>query len=71
MDFYRFILGTIIVLSLMALAVAIALGMVEEKTSYGLMPILLTFGKIALDFSEYMFRKKDEPEKKADKPEAE
>ncbi len=60
MDRYRFILGTIIVLSFMALAVAIALGDVKEATSFGLMPILLTFGKIALDFSEWAFRAKKE-----------
>lgn len=63
-DRYRFILGAVIVVGLMALAGAIALGHVEEKTSFGLTGIMAILGKVALDFSEYAFRsrsKDDEP----------
>jgi len=56
MDRYKFALGALIVVGLMALATAVALGKVEEKTSYGLVPILGILGKMALDFSEWAFR---------------
>ena len=56
MDRYRFALGVILVGGLMVLAVEVALGHVEEKTSYGLVPILGILGKMALDFSEWAFR---------------
>ncbi len=60
---FRFALGTLLVVGLMAVATAIALGHVEEKTSFGLSPILIIFSKVALDFSEWAFRpgpKKDD-----------
>ena len=60
MDRYRFILGSLIVASLMILAIAIALGKVEEKTSYGLVPVVTILAKVALDFSEWAFRKSKE-----------
>ncbi len=63
-DKYRFILGAIIVGALVALAAAIALGHVEEKTSYGLVPVVTILAKVALDFSEWAFRtSKKEDEK--------
>lgn len=61
MDRYRFILGAIMVFSILALAGAIALGHVEEKTSFGLGAV-----KLALDFSEWAFRNRKENE--GDKP---
>jgi len=55
-DRYKFLVGYTVVLGLLLLGVAVALGKVEEKTSYGLVPILGIVGKIALDFSEWAFR---------------
>ncbi len=56
MDRYRFILGSLIVIALVVLAIAVALGKVEERTSYGLVPILTILAKVALDFSDWMYR---------------
>ena len=53
----RFVLGAIIIVGLLLLAVFVALGRVEEKTSYGLVPIMTILAKVALDFSEWAFRK--------------
>ncbi len=66
---YRFILGAAIVGGLLLLAVAIALGKVEEKSSYGLTAIMAILAKVALDFSEWAYR----PRRKDDegKPSAE
>ncbi len=55
-DRYRFILGALILGGLMVLAVFVALGRVEEKTSYGLVPIVTILAKVALDFSDWAFR---------------
>ncbi len=55
-DRYRFILGALIVGGLMVLAIFVALGKVEEKTSYGLVPIVTILAKVALDFSDWAFR---------------
>jgi hypothetical protein len=56
MDRYRLIIGFIVLLGLVALAVAVALGHVEEKSSFGLTAILAILAKVALDFSEWAFR---------------
>ncbi len=63
-DRYRFILGSLIVASLMVLAIAIALGKVEEKTSYGLVPVVTILAKVALDFSDWCFRRGPEVKEK-------
>ncbi len=71
MDRYRFILGSIIVLGMMILAVAIALGHVEEKSSYGLTAIMAILAKVVLDFSDFAFkprRKDDDTPTKGDPP---
>jgi hypothetical protein len=65
---YRFILGATIVGALLLLAIAIALGKVEEKTSYGLVPVVTILAKVALDFSEWAFRNRKEDEKESEKP---
>jgi hypothetical protein len=65
-DRYRFILGAVIVCTLLTLAAMIALGHVEEKSSFGLTAVLAIIGKIALDFSEWAFRNRKENE--GDKP---
>ena len=68
MERYRFILGATIVGALLLLAIAIALGRVEEKTSYGLVPVVTILAKVALDFSEWAFRTRKEDEKEPEKP---
>ena len=60
-DRYKWILGCVIVVGLMTLGAAIALGHVEEKSSYGLQGILAILAKIALDFSQWAFLSKDRP----------
>lgn len=55
-DRYRLVIGSIIIGGLLLLAIAVGIGKVEEKTSYGLVPILTILAKIALDFSEWAFR---------------
>jgi hypothetical protein len=65
---YRFILGATNVGALLLLAIAIALGRVEEKTSYGLVPVVTILAKVALDFSEWAFRNRKEDEKESEKP---
>jgi hypothetical protein len=70
MNRYRFILGAIIMLGLMALAVAVAMGKVEEHSSYGLIPILGILGKVALDFSEWCFRQSAHRSDEETKPES-
>lgn len=61
-EIYRFILGFVVVIGMLVLGLAIALGKVEEKTSYGLTAIMAILAKVALDFSEWAFRpsRKDE-----------
>ncbi len=67
-DRYKVILGCVLVLGVMALGCAIALGQVEEKTSFGLSPILIMLGKVVLDFSEWMFRGRHESPIEPPKP---
>jgi hypothetical protein len=55
-DKYKLILGSILLIGLIVLASALAFGKVEEKTSYGLTPLLAIIGKVTLDFSEWAFR---------------
>ncbi len=66
-DRYKLGLGSILLVGLLVLAVAVALGHVEEKTSYGLVPIMSLLGKVILDFSEWAFRsnKPKDPEDNA------
>jgi hypothetical protein len=45
-----------VLLAMVGLAVAIALGQVKEQTSYGLVPVVTIIGKFVLDFSEWAFR---------------
>jgi len=53
---WKLSLGSLIILSLVILAAAIAIGKVQENTSYGLIPVLTIVGKFCLDFSEWCFR---------------
>jgi hypothetical protein len=53
---WKLLLGSFVVLALIVLAVFIALGHVEEKTSFGLSMLIPIVGKFVLDFSEWAFR---------------
>jgi hypothetical protein len=55
MDLLRFLLGAFLVVGMMALAVCIALGKVEEKTSFGLMAIFAILSPVVRDFSSWVF----------------
>jgi hypothetical protein len=63
-DKFRFMIGAVVLGALSVLATAVALGKVEEKTSFGLTAILAILGKVALDFSEWAFRRKSPPDDK-------
>ncbi len=72
MDRYRLILGGLIVTGLLVLAAFIALGHVEEKTSFGLTGIMAILGKVTLDFSAWAFNmqiKDEAPKAPEPKPE--
>lgn len=62
-DTPRMIFGFSLLLILAGLAVAIALGRVEEKTSYGLMPLLTALATLAGSFAQWAFSGKDDPPK--------
>ena len=52
---WRNIFGVVVVLIVAFLAGAIALGHVEEKTSYGLMPLLLILDRCAGKWAAWAF----------------
>lgn len=54
-DTQRMIFGFSLLLILAVLALFIALGHVEEKTSYGLMPLLTTLSTLAGGFAQWAF----------------
>lgn len=56
------IFGFCLLLILAGLALAIAVGKVEEKTSYGLIPLLTTLSTLAGGFAQWAFGGKDKPE---------
>jgi len=53
------IFGFSLLLILAGLALAIALGRVEEKTSYGLMPLLSALSVLAGMFAQWAFSAKN------------
>ena len=62
-------MGMTLVLGLLALAGAIALGKVEEKSSFGLTPLLLLLSPVSQALANWAFPprrevKKEEPESK-------
>lgn len=64
-DTLRMIFGFSLLIILAGLALSIALGKVEEKTSYGLMPLLVGVSNLATQFASYAFsRKGDKDEDK-------
>jgi hypothetical protein len=52
------IFGFLLLLMLICLAGAIALGKVEEKSSYGLMPLLIMLTTLSDRFAQWAFGKK-------------
>ncbi len=58
-DMQRMVFGFCLLTILASLAAAIALGHVEEKTSYGLMPLLTTLSTLAGAFAQWAFSRKD------------
>ncbi len=58
-EMQRMVFGFILLGIMAALAAAIALGHVEEKTSYGLMPLLTTLSTLAGAFAQWAFSHKD------------
>ena len=65
------IFGFAVLMIMAGLACAIAIGHVEEKTSYGLMPLLVALTSVATQFAQYAFswRERDDKETKKDKEE--
>lgn len=55
----RMIFGFSILLILAGLALAIALGHVEEKSSYGLMPLLVALSGLGGQFAQWAFSSHD------------
>ncbi len=66
-DIQRMIFGFILLMILAGLAAMIALGHIEEKTSYGLMPLLTTLSTLAGGFAQWAFSHQDKPQDKPDK----
>ncbi len=57
-DLFRMCFGLLLVTILGVLIGAIALGHVEEKTSYGLMPLIVAVSNLATQFATYAFAKR-------------
>ncbi len=62
-DTLRMIFGFSLLLILAGLALAIAVGKVEEKTSYGLMPLLVAIAGLSGQFAQWAFGGKDKDDK--------
>ncbi len=58
-DMQRMIFGFLLLAIMAGLAAAIAIGHVEEKTSYGLMPLLTALATLAGGFAQWAFSHKD------------
>jgi len=68
-DRLKMIFGLVLLVSLVGLAVAFGLGKIEEKTSYGLMPIITTLSTLAGLFGGWAFREtNDVPSTKEGEP---
>ncbi len=67
-DRYRFILGAVLLLGLLALASAIALGHVEEKSSFGLTPVLLLLSPVSQALASWAFPRRQEESKEEKEP---
>ena len=60
-DRVKIVLGYVTVLGLFLLALMFGLGKVEEKTSYGLVPIISILGTIATLWAQWAFGSKIKP----------
>ncbi len=58
-DHLKIIFGACFLIIVAALTASIALGHVEEKTSYGLMPLLMLLASIWKDYAQWAFGKRD------------
>ncbi len=58
-DTIRMYFGLVLVTILGGLIAAIALGRVEEKTSYGLMPLIVAVSNLATQFATWCFGRRD------------
>ncbi len=56
-DAARMCFGFLLLTILVGLALSIALGHVEERTSYGLMPLLMGVSNLATQFASWAFSK--------------
>jgi hypothetical protein len=54
-DQWKMIIGTVALISLVALVMVLGLGHVEEKTSFGLMPIVTALAGFLGGFSTWAF----------------
>lgn len=57
-DHWKMLIGFIALVSLVGLVVVLGLGHVEEKTSYGLMPIVVALAGFLGGFSTWAFGSK-------------
>lgn len=64
----KLLFGFLLLVCLAALTAAIALGHVEENTSYGLIPIITCLATLAGSFSNWAFGSTNNPEKKEPPP---
>lgn len=62
-DTQRMIFGFSLLLILAGLALAIAMGKVEEKTNYGLIPLLTALATLAGGFAQWAFSGKRDDDK--------
>lgn len=63
-DVWRIVYGYLLLVAICVLASRIALGVVEEKTSYGLSPLLIILTLLADRWASWAFPRKGEGENK-------
>lgn len=66
-DTLRMIFGYSLLIIVACVTVCVALGRVEEKTSYGLMPLLTMLSALAGAFANYAFSRKKEDDDEDDR----
>jgi len=64
---WRMIFGMGLIVILAALALIIALGRVEQQTSYGLMPIIVALTAVSTTFANWAFRIPERRDRQEDK----
>ncbi len=65
---HRFILSMVLVLGLLMLAGMIALGHVEEKSSFGLTPLLLLLSPVSQALANWAFPRRNEERDESKEP---